>query len=317
LYLAHKRVLYQTRVPLIHANCRFLYWGHQEELPRLASIGQVKELGDALDRAVSLNYCLLGPVPFRGGEVELLLALIAVEVTNYSDTLVDVLGGLSQVTGSSELKLALQFLQPLKRGVEGLFGLRGTQPHLWMHDTFTSGENAPSRLIPGYRAVVDVTENLIDRATLWVKNGRLCRGSTLETATPFEGSDYFLFYLERIERRDDIAGMASIQQVWDNAIVKATRESEQELDLAFNTFKGTVLQSPDLIWQDQVDLIQRLRERVKAIHSLQNGLGMLPLTFDTSLSSAVAENCPPALGSTRMEQTPALTREEIVGLGWR
>ncbi len=311
MYLNHKRVLYQTRVPLIHAYCRFLYWGHQEELPRLASIGQVKELGDALDRAVSLNYRLLGPVPFRGGEVELLLALIAVENANYGDMLLNVLGGLSQVTGTGELKLALQFLQPLKRGVEGLFGLQHTRPHLWMHDTFTSGENAPSRLTPGYRVVMDVTESLIDRATLWVKNGRLCQGPTLEAATPFEGRDYFLFYLERIEKRDDIPGMASIQQVWDNAIVKATGESEQELDVAFNTFKGTVLQSPDLIWQDQRDLIQLLRDRVKVIHAERNGLGFLTLTFDTSLSGAVAESRPAALGP------PHLTREEIVGLGWR
>ncbi len=310
LYLAHRRVLFQTRSPLVHASCRFLYWGAEQQLPLVAGPGQIEGMGAALDRAVNLNYRLLGPVPFRGGEVELFLALVAVQEADYGDQLLDVLGALSLLTGRGELKLALQLVQPLKRGVEGFFGLGESEVQLGLHDTFSASPNAPNRLTPGYRVVMDAADQDLDQGSLWVKDGRLCTGPTLESAALFEGADYLLFYLERVGRRDDIAGMVSIQQAWDEAISKARGSTDDELDIAYDTFKGTVLGSPDLIWDDQAELIERLKERVRAVRALRDRLGMTAADLDTSLAGAVAE-------SLQSPSPRSQTREEILGLSWR
>jgi hypothetical protein len=261
---------------------------------------------------VNLNYSLLGPVPYRGGDVELLIALVAMEATDYGDQLLDVLGMLSQLTSRGELKAALPFLQPLKRGVEGLFGIKEHEVHLGMHDTFSSGVGTPHRLTPGYRVVMDVTNNQLDPATLWVREGRLCSGPNLQSATPFEGADYFLFCLEKVDVRGD--DTPSVREAWDATTEKAANSSGQEVDLAVSAFKTIVLTSPDLIWNDKQARILDLIDRVKAIRALMERRGFVPGDFDTSLAGALAER---ELASRPSAEAGHLSREEIVNLSWR
>src|SRR5262249_48080137 len=161
-----------------------------------------------------------------------------------------------------------------KRGIEGLFGLEGHTVHLGVHDTFTPGVGAPHRLTAGYRVV---TDSGIDPSTLWVRDGRLCSGRNLESAAPFGGADYFVFYLEKIDARGDDS--PSVREAWDATIEKAARSSEQEVDLALNAFKGIVLTSPDLIWNDQQARIRDLVDRVKAIRTVMDRRGFVPSGF--------------------------------------
>ena len=310
IYLAHRRVLFQTRSPLVHANCRFLYRGAEQEVPLVAGPTQIQGMADALDRVVNLNYRLLGPVPFRGGVVELLLALVATEVADHGDHLLDLLGALSLLTGQGEFKLALSLIEPIKRGVEGFFGLGDAQVQLGLHDTFSASATAPNRLAPGYRVVIDTSDRAIPLSSLWVKDGRLYAGADLESATLFTGADYMLLYLERLDRRDDIASMVSIQQSWDEAILKARGNNDQELDLAFDAFKGLVLISPDLIWPDQVHLVNKLRERIEAIRALGGRLGLTATALDTSLATAVTEE-------QAETASPLPDRAEIISMSWR
>ena len=313
MYLAHKRVLYQTRCPLVHAICRFNYASSQRDLRLVVGQGQSENLGSALDRMVNLNYPLLGPVPYTGGDVELLMALVAMEVTDYGNQLLDVLGILSQLTGRGELKAALPFLHPLKKGAEGLFGMKGLKAHLVMHDTFSSGNSSPNRLTSGYRVVMDKTEERIDPGTLWVRDGRLCSGPELESAKPFKGSDYFLFYLERVSVRGD--DIPSIREAWDTAIEKAVQSNDQEVDLALSAFKETVLKSPDLIWNDREKWIISLIDKVKAIQVLKERRAFLSNQLDTSLASAVADQLEPAGRGSNITQR--LSREDLIRLNWR
>lgn len=313
MYLAHKRFLYQTRCPLVHAACHFNYAGAAQDLQLVVGPGQSENLRTALDHTVNLNYLLLGPVPYCGGDIELLITLVAMEATDYGNQLLDVLGLLSQLTGRGDLKAALPFLQPLKRGVEGLLGIQGLKVHLGVHDTFTYGDGLPNRLTPGYRVVMDVTDCQIDPATLWVRDGRLCSGANLQSATPFEGVDYFLFYLEKVGARGDDS--PSLREAWNATIEKAAQSSEQEVDVALNAFKAIVLTSPDLIWSDKQVRIQKLIERVKAIRALHERRGFVPSNFDTSLAGAVAEW--QELAGRPGTENRHLSREEIISMSWR
>jgi hypothetical protein len=95
----------------------------------------------------------------------------------------------------------------------------------------------------------------------------------------------------------------------------AARSSEQEVDLAFNAFKGIVLTSPDLIWNDQQIRIRDLADRVKAIRALRDRRGFVPSGFDTSLAGALAER--EEIGLRHGVPGETLSREEIVSLSWR
>lgn len=313
MYLAHKRVLYQTRCPIVHASCRFNYASSQRDLRLVVGPRQSEHLGSALNHMVNLNYPLLGPVPYIGGDVELLIALMAMEVTDYGNQLLDVLGILSQLTGRGELKAALPFLQPLKQGAEGLFGMQGLKAHLGMHDTFSAGDSSPNRLISGYRVVIDKTEDNIDPGTLWVREGRLLSGPDLESARPFKGSDYFLLYLEKVDARGD--DISSIREAWDTTIEKAIQSNDQEVDLALSAFKAAVLKSPDLICKDREKRILSLIDKIKAIRTLMQRRAFLPNQLDTSLATAIAEQPLPASRSSKMARQ--YSREGLIGLSWK
>jgi hypothetical protein len=141
LYMENRRVLYQMRCPLAHAACRFNYASGAQDLRLVVGEGQSDNLAVAVDRAVNLNYPLLGPVPYRGGDVELQIALVAMKKSDYGDQLLDYSCAQS-VDRQRRTQVALPFLQPLKRGIEGLFGLEGMR-YLGIHDTFTSSAGAP------------------------------------------------------------------------------------------------------------------------------------------------------------------------------
>jgi hypothetical protein len=269
MYLARRRVLYQTRYPMVHAYCNFLYRGQMEEVPLIVGPSQIEGLSAATDRVLNLNYRLIGPIPFRGGEVEILLGLFALEAAEYGSQLLDMLGAISEATGRGEFRLGLQLLGLLKRGVEALFGLNKVKPQLGIHDTFTAVPSGPHQLRPGYRVVMDVTAGQVEPEQLWIKNGRLFHGQNMAHATPFEGADYFLFYIEKMDRRDDFSSLETIHAAWEEVIAKAWQASDEESELAYTTFKGAVLASPDLIWKDQVRLIETLTKKVRQIYRLR------------------------------------------------
>jgi hypothetical protein len=310
MYLAHKRELWETHSPAVHLTCRFQYAGTVQELPLIIGPGQSDELKNALDRAVNLNYPLFGLVPYRGGDVELLLALIATEVSDYGDKLLDVLGSLSQLTGHGELKTLLPLLQPLKSGVEGFFGMGDHKVRLGIHDTFAYGPGAPSPLKPGYRVVMDITDGGIDPKSLWVKEGRLHHGPTLDDAEPFEGADYFLFNVEKADVRGD--DLPSVREAWMDAMTKVAKSSDQEVDLAVAAYKAIVLTSPDLIWSDQEARILALLDRIKKIRTMKDRKIETAPKVDFSLKAAL-DVAPDRL----FAQAGKMSRQNLVEMNWR
>jgi hypothetical protein len=311
MYLAHRRVLYQVRQPLVHAACKFEYGSETRDLRLVVGPGQSAKLTAGLEHIANLNYPLLGPVPYLGGNVELLITLMAMQTADYGKQLLDLLGTLGQLTGRGEIKTALRFLEPLKTGIEGLFGMRGAEVHLGVHDTFGSGASAPNRLTPGYRVVMDARAGQIDPATLWVRDGRLCRGTVPESATPFDAADYFLFYLEKLDQREN--DLPSVREAWTAAIKAAQRATEKDLDFALAVFKAAVVDSPDLILSDQIARVTALNDKVKVVRAATERQGFV--SVDTSLDGALNEQRELA-GDPRAE-TRNLSREDLIALNWR
>ena len=182
-----------------------------------------------------------------------------------------------------------------------------------MHDTFSSGDSSPNPLTPGYRVVIDNNQQYFDPATLWVREGRLCSGPDLESATPFTGYDYFLIYLESVEARGD--DIPSIREAWDTVIEKATQSDEKEVDLAFSAFKSVVIRSPDLIWKDKNITIKALINKVKMIRKLMERRAFLMDKLDTSLAIALAEQ--QELADCGNNPTQRISRADLIRLDWR
>ena len=211
MYLAHRRVLGQTRYPIVQAYCRFLFDGEAQEINLVVGPGQIPGLSQATDRVINANYPIFGPVPYVGGDLEVLLALTHMQAADFGQDLVDLLGSISQLAANTELQLAGKFLAPVKQWLDRAFGMSKMQAHLVLHNSFTAADSAPNRLRSGYWLMMDVTNHSgPDAHTLWVKGGRLLPGPTMENAKPLEGADYFLFYIQKLTQRDDFSAVPSV-----------------------------------------------------------------------------------------------------------
>jgi hypothetical protein len=267
MYLYYRRQLYLTGTPVVHAFCTFLHEGQYTEIPVIVGSSQVKELNN-LDNVIKLNYRLFGPIPYEGGQVELLLALFNVQTADYGKDFLDLLGSISQITGVGELSTALQLLKPLKNGLEGLFGLNKCSPHIGIDDTFSSEAGAAAPLTEGYRVVVNADETKMRGKQLWVKQGRLQCGDSLANAQPFSDADYILFQIQSLDARDDWTSLNSIKQAWDNVVMAATKANKADTNSAYAAFRSIVLTSPDLIWSDRIRIVDALRKRVTDISNV-------------------------------------------------
>ncbi len=74
------------------------------------------------NRLVTVNKRLAGPVPYRGGDVELQLALLSVKASDLAAPYLEVLENFALVAGVSFVGPALKLAGPLRRGLDLLVG---------------------------------------------------------------------------------------------------------------------------------------------------------------------------------------------------
>ncbi|HSA55022.1 MAG TPA: hypothetical protein VLE53_04925 [Gemmatimonadaceae bacterium] len=77
---------------------------------------------ERIDRVVQVNQTLFGPVPFRGGPLELEVGLFSIKSGDLTAPYLSLLESLSKTAGVSFVTQALPFAEPLKAGIDLLTG---------------------------------------------------------------------------------------------------------------------------------------------------------------------------------------------------
>ena len=212
-----------------------------------------------LNDVIDLNKVIVGSVVYSGSPIEILLALFSVESKDYAGKFLNLLGSLSDmVGGGSELKLALQIINPLKEGVEGLIGLGKMEPKIGLHDIigFNKGNF--------YGVVIDTPQDSNLETKLWVDGGRLFYEDSGKRNI-YDKNDYFLFSFEWLDEREDWKSLASVMSVYNEALEKTGSQDETS---AFNNFKAVVIRSEDLTLPDKARIIQYLKDAQKIIKEI-------------------------------------------------
>jgi hypothetical protein len=256
LFLKDRRTFWKQTIPMVHSLLTFKYVGESKktEIPLIVGSKEINQLGDQLNDVIDINKVLIGPVPYSGSEVEILLALFAIESQDYAAKFLNLLGTLSDTAGGgTEIKLALQFINPLKEGIEGLIGIGKLEPKVGLHDTigFEKGSF--------WGVVVDTAYDLDLVNKLWVQEGRLFyRNSENEELRIYDKNNYFMFSFEWMNGRDDWKTLESIYAAYQEAIDKTGEGTEETV--ANNAFFKTVRRSADLTLPDKVIIIQYLKD---------------------------------------------------------
>jgi hypothetical protein len=206
VYLARSRTLWRKFYPVVHA------WdatetGQEHGLAAPTQLQQVS--GSGLDRVVTLNARLIGPTPYRGGDVSLVTGLYAVPGDDVAQALVSTISALTALTGVAVPVGSIA--KVVTDGVDKILGLDKTTLRLGVSDTFYPG----NVLRTGFHVGLGARPSDVDFSRLWLRDGHLVKGPDPFAAKPYEDHDYIVVELERREVRADwpaLPGMAELQE---------------------------------------------------------------------------------------------------------
>jgi hypothetical protein len=270
MYLGRSRVLWRKLSPLVHA---FVGYGNGSTQHAVAGPGQLQDLGEAnLDRVIVLNARLVGPVPYKGGELTLLAGLYSIPRGDAAAALLNTLSALSNIVGP-EVATAAKIAGVVKAGVDSILSLNTAQLRLGVSDTFGGGGN---ELRSGFHVGIGAPQPRVAVDRLWFKDGTLSEGSSAVLAQPYVGTDYFVVQLERLERRVDwpgLPGLAEFEQRFGEVLKGAgdVAAKRAELSAIWPRFTETLVSSPHLTRFDAGQIANEvkadLRGRVDALDS--------------------------------------------------
>jgi hypothetical protein len=270
MYLGSSRVLWRKFSPLVHA---FVGYGNGDTQHAVAGPGQLQDLGEAnLDRVMVLNVRLIGPVPYKGGELTLLAGLYSIPRGDAAAALLSTLSALSEFVGP-EVVTAAKIAGVVKAGVDSILNLGNSQLRLGVSDTFGGGGND---LRSGFHVGIGASQPRVPVDRLWFKDGYLLEGSSAVLAQPYLGTDYFVFQLERLERRVDwpgLPGLAEFEQRFGDILkgVGDVAAKRAELSAIWPRFAEALVTSPHLTRFDAGQIANEvktdLRGRVDALDS--------------------------------------------------
>jgi hypothetical protein len=279
MYLKNERVLWKKFYPMVHS-----FLKHKpREFAEVAGPGQLKELGSAnLDRLVGLAYPLTVPVVYNGNDLEILVGLYSVPAQDAAKVLLTSLGELSKLTGVAA-EVALQIAGVVKTGIEGLLQIDGNALQLGARDTLRpagakatkSGEGPGKFAKAGYLLAVNAPDGTEDYKQLWVKKGRLYKGSNPNTATEYSDNDYMLIEIEVRDRREDWRLLPEVQKheaAFDAALVsgKSVDDIKLQIKAEWLPFTSDIETSQDLTDPDKDRVMASIGELIKAKLSALN-----------------------------------------------
>ena len=269
VYLARSRTLWRKFYPVVHA------WGATEtgQEHGLAAPTQLQQVSDAgLDRVVTVNARLIGPTPYRGGDVSLVTGLYAIPGDDAAQALVATISALTALTG-----LAIpagNIAKVVTDGVDKILGLDKTTLRLGVCDTFY----APGNLLrTGFHVGLGTEVADVDFSQLWLRNGHLVKGPDPMAAKPYQDHDYVVVGVERREVREDwpgLPGMTELQEKLEG-IMKLPHSTvalkREKLAAFWPEVVQTLTSSPHLTTANAnfiaANIAANLKERLEALES--------------------------------------------------
>ena len=148
MFLAKSRKWFRDWQPAVQGRVKLAFADQNVELMRLAAPSSDKF---KTDQSVLSNYVLLDLVPFRGGLVEIEVALLALQGADRLGAAISVLAGFADLV-VAPLGRTLEVATKVKEGITTLFA-DSDEVHLAAHNTF-GGTGGANQLRAGYLAVI-------------------------------------------------------------------------------------------------------------------------------------------------------------------
>lgn len=210
-----------------------------------------------VDRAVPINDRLLGPIPYRGGDLEIELGLFSIKSADLAGPYLNLLGEMSALSGSPYLNLALPFAAPLRKGVDLLLGVQQSDETLEIGISYTMNRPETGTFLvmraPKGTVAVDVLRVGADYRLEGADEGAL------------RDYPYMVFSVEASRARDDWFTVPDVKAPYEDLQDVIRKGKIPEVREAFAAFRRAALTSPDLLFEDAEKIVKKADERVKAV----------------------------------------------------
>ncbi len=235
--------------------------GRKAEFQVVTTPGHLKDLDVAhVDRIVNLNQRLLGPVPYRGGDLEIEIGLLSIKSVDLAAPFLDVLESMSKAAGVSYLQAALPFVGPIKDGINLLAGAGGDMNlEIGLSQDFPSPET-------GYFVVMRAEHDRVNPAQFRIDN----KFQLVDDANgqAIGNYPYLIFSVSVTPKRDDWFLIPDLAATHKDLRETIKSGQQTRVDEGFTVFKRAVLTSPDLLLQDAQRLVNQVEGEVKAVVSM-------------------------------------------------
>jgi hypothetical protein len=205
-----------------------------------------------LDRVITINKPILGPVPYRG-QLSLELGLFSVKGSDLAGPYIDMLTALATTAGVTFLAPALPFVEPFRKGLDLLFGNTGQADlEIGLDQGWNQIETGTWLVIRAPKGTAGVDALQIDPNDFGLLKE--------EQGEAYREQPYIVFSIEGTDRRDDWMTIPDLKQAWDAIGAAAKAGKQNEAEQLFNQFVLLTTWSPDLIPADA----NRLKEKAQA-----------------------------------------------------
>lgn len=227
--------------------------------------GSCGNWGDVnLERIVNLNYRLAGPTPFSGEDVSILVGLYSVPGEDAAKALIETVAAVAKLGGIA-IGSTPEIASTVKRGVESILGLNDSKLQLGIRDTFNPG----TPLRSGFHVGISAPAGDVDMNQLWLREGRLVKGSDPITAKPYQDHDYMVLEIERRDTRDDWPSLPGISEFQDKfALVMSegalpVNDRRKKLAELWPSFQQALASSKYLTRPDRENIAHSVSEDLK------------------------------------------------------
>jgi hypothetical protein len=225
--------------------------GRVAEFQSVTSPSRLSELDAShLDRVISLNHRLLGPTPYRGGDLNLEIGLFSVKSDDLAKPFLSILETMAGAAGVSFVSVAMPFVAPLKQGLELLTGSNNISLEIGLSTIISEPETGYVFVMRASREEFKPEELKIAEDFRVVNKENYAIGD----------HPYMVFSIEASASREDwflIPDIASVYAELMEAVHKGKATDASEL---FSTFKRTALTSHDLLASDAKRLVKEVQD---------------------------------------------------------
>lgn len=207
-----------------------------------------------LDRIIISSQRLLGPVPYRGGGINIDMGLFSVETDDILNAYLGVLTDIANAAGVGYVKAAQPFVKPIEDGVQRLLDASGS-----IILEIGLSKNLDTPRIGSYVIMRAPSEQLRTVELTHDSEFKLWRGDGGSLDFP-----YFTFEITASPHRDNWfeiddlrRAYSTLQDVVRSGNLKGARDQ-------FAVFRNATLTSPDLLFPDAQAIVAKAEQQLEA-----------------------------------------------------